>query len=68
MSSFGELEYACSTDRPVKGTNKIPKYLDWNTNIVSKTPFPITEYQPIYFISESLESVSEKIKEYCKIN
>ena len=63
LSSFGEIEYACSNKME---NRKKPKYLEWDTEKVCNTAFPITEYQPIYFISENLENVRDKISKFCK--
>jgi phenylalanine-4-hydroxylase len=35
LSSFGELEYACSPVRPAGGTNDWPKYVPWDPFVVS---------------------------------
>ncbi|KAK3712745.1 hypothetical protein QZH41_013197 [Actinostola sp. cb2023] len=53
LSSFGELKY-CLTDEPLK------KPLDPETT--ANTEYPITSYQPIYFVAESFKSAREKLK------
>ncbi|XP_031555395.1 phenylalanine-4-hydroxylase-like isoform X2 [Actinia tenebrosa] len=55
LSSFGELQYALS-DKP----DKRPLELDKTT--VQK--YPITSYQPIYFVAESFKSARDKIREF----
>ena len=68
LSSFGELEYSCSPDRclaselpscsssifrrPAGGTNDRPEIRNWDPKEAGVTEFPITTYQPIYFIAQ----------------
>lgn len=66
LSSYGELEYACSKKRPNGDNNKLPEYRKWDPNEASKVPFPITEYQPIYFVADNLKDASNKIFNFCK--
>lgn len=51
LSSFGELSY-CMTDQP--------KRLSFDPNIASDTSYPITEYQPVYFVAESFPMPRKK--------
>lgn len=53
MSSFGELEYACK-DYDSKSDENKPIYYAWDPNDASITTYPITTYQPKYFVAESL--------------
>jgi len=55
LSSYGELEY-CLTDKP--------KLLPFDAKIASVTKYPITEYQPLYFVAESFASAKEKVREF----
>jgi len=66
LSSFGELEYSCSPDRPAGGTDERPELRPWNPQEASMTSFPITTYQPIYFVAESLEDATVKMRQYCE--
>ncbi|CAJ1029920.1 putative Biopterin-dependent aromatic amino acid hydroxylase [Leishmania utingensis] len=53
LSSSGELEYALS-DKP----ERVP----WNPTVASITPFPITKYQPRYFVAESFPDAQHKLE------
>ncbi|KNC85096.1 phenylalanine-4-hydroxylase [Sphaeroforma arctica JP610] len=55
LSSFGELEY-CLTDKP--------KLLDFDPKTTSLTKYPVTEFQPTYFVAESFEDAKKKLKEF----
>lgn len=55
LSSFGELQY-CMTDEPKK--------MPFDPAIVSVTKYPITEYQPLYFVTESFEDAKKKLIEF----
>jgi phenylalanine-4-hydroxylase len=42
LSSFGEMEYACSPTRPAGGVDHWPRYLPWEPSVVrapSHIPF-----------------------------
>lgn len=52
LSSFGELEY-CLSDKPEIRLFDPPK--------TALQSYPITEYQPIYYVTESFESAKEKM-------
>lgn len=52
LSSFGELEY-CLTDKP--------QLKDFDPDVTGLQKYPITQYQPIYFIAESFESAIDKM-------
>lgn len=55
LSSFGELQY-CLTDKPEKRVFEPAK--------TAEQQYPITEFQPVYFIAESFESAKQKMREY----
>lgn len=55
LSSFGELQY-CLTDKPEKRPFEPTKTADQT--------YPITEYQPVYFVADSFASAKQKMKEY----
>lgn len=57
MSSFGELEY-CRTDEP--------KILPFQPSVTSVTEYPITTYQPTYFVTESFEDAKRLVSEFAK--
>jgi phenylalanine-4-hydroxylase len=64
LSSFGELEFACSPEHPTSGggLDVPPTYLDWDPDSASKQEFPITTYQPTYFVADTL--MDAKLKMY----
>jgi phenylalanine-4-hydroxylase len=66
LSSFGELEYACSTSRPGGGVDTFPEYLPWDPATAATRAYPITTYQPAYFVAESLQDAKIKMREYCE--
>ncbi|KAL7561957.1 hypothetical protein ACA910_022512 [Epithemia clementina (nom. ined.)] len=78
LSSFGELEYACgsTSDPKVVAANKgedsaslnqaPPTVKPWDPDVASRQEFPITTYQPIYFIAESLEDAKQKMRQFCE--
>jgi len=53
LSSFGELEY-CLTDKPV--------FKPFDPEITGKTEYPITQYQPTYFVTESFQKMKEQMR------
>jgi phenylalanine-4-hydroxylase len=69
LSSFGELEYACrdyeQTDGSLDESDR-PKFLPWDPEVAANQEFPITTYQPIYFVSDSLQDTKIKMRQYCE--
>eukprot|EP01133_Synstelium_polycarpum_P014088 gene14088-16610_t len=57
LSSFGELEY-CLSDKPEKRP--------FNPFETCKTEYPITTYQPVYFVADSFQSAKDKMKEFAE--
>ncbi|XP_048578744.1 phenylalanine-4-hydroxylase isoform X2 [Nematostella vectensis] len=55
LSSFGELQY-CLTDEPKKYPLEPEK--------TSVQKYPITQYQPVYFIADSFLSARNKVREF----
>lgn len=53
LSSFGELQYALSGK---------PELREFDPIKTGEQKYPITEYQPVYFVAESFESSKEKMK------
>ena len=52
LSSFGELEY-CLSDKP-----EIREFDPTKTGV---TEYPITQYQPVYYVTESFEDAQRKM-------
>jgi phenylalanine-4-hydroxylase len=77
LSSFGELEYACgggggtTNGKDVRDpTNFVssslsPMYLPWDPHHAAQQEFPITTYQPIYYVADSILDALEKLKLFC---
>uniref|UniRef100_A0A8C8CKK7 phenylalanine 4-monooxygenase n=1 Tax=Oncorhynchus tshawytscha TaxID=74940 RepID=A0A8C8CKK7_ONCTS len=55
LSSFGELQY-CLTDKP-----KIQPFDPAKTSLQK---YPITEFQPIYFVAESFDDAKERVRKF----
>ncbi|XP_033888227.3 phenylalanine-4-hydroxylase isoform X1 [Acipenser ruthenus] len=55
LSSFGELQY-CLTNKP-----EIQPFEPEKTALQA---YPITEFQPIYFVAESFEDAKEKVRKF----
>ncbi|TST22556.1 Phenylalanine-4-hydroxylase [Bagarius yarrelli] len=55
LSSFGELQY-CLSDKP--------KLLPFEPEKTSIQKYPITEFQPVYYVAESFEDAKEKVRKY----
>jgi len=76
LSSFGEMEWAChsSPSDEVRENGGIkrdypelrnPKLLPFDAFLASTLPYPITTYQPTYFVGDSVEHVRQSIVRYC---
>ena len=65
LSSFGELEYSCSPTRPAGGTDQVPVYEPWDPFRAAVQEYPITTYQPKYFVAESLGDAKDRMLEFC---
>jgi len=57
LSSFGEMEYALSGE---------PELLPFDPAVTCETEYPITTYQPKYFVTESFEDAKLKLKDFAK--
>ncbi|EKX48603.1 hypothetical protein GUITHDRAFT_157502 [Guillardia theta CCMP2712] len=66
LSSFGELEYACSPTRPAGGKLEAPAIEAWDPWVAAHRSYPITEYQPTYFCAESLQEAKERMRDFCE--
>jgi phenylalanine-4-hydroxylase len=64
LSSFGELEFACADDHP--GADEPPKIKDWDPAVAATQAFPITKYQPVYFLASSLGDAKQRMREFCE--
>jgi phenylalanine-4-hydroxylase len=57
---------AQAEEKNATGGPKKPKLLAWDPLVASKTTYPITTYQPIYFVAESLADAKEKMRHFCQ--
>ena len=57
LSSFGELEHARSGAAQVR---------PWQPEMAAAQPFPITRYQPLYFVADSLHDAKARMREFCE--
>lgn len=55
LSSYGELEYSLSG---------APKVLPFEPMVTGDQEYPITEYQPVYFLAESFEDAQQRLREF----
>ncbi|KAI8986037.1 Biopterin-dependent aromatic amino acid hydroxylase-domain-containing protein [Pilobolus umbonatus] len=55
LSSFGELEYSFSSK---------PQLLPFDPAKTAVQTYPITEFQPIYFVAESFKDAQEKVRDF----
>ncbi|CAH0390475.1 unnamed protein product [Bemisia tabaci] len=57
LSSFGELQY-CLSDQP--------ELKPFEPDVTGLQKYPITNYQPLYFVAESFEDSTEKMRKFAK--
>ncbi|KAI3642540.1 hypothetical protein MP228_012095 [Amoeboaphelidium protococcarum] len=55
LSSFGELEYC---------VGKEPKLLPFDPEKAAVTDYPITQYQPQYYVAESFRDATDKVRQF----
>ncbi|TPP56589.1 Tryptophan 5-hydroxylase 1 [Fasciola gigantica] len=55
LSSYGELQYCLSAE---------PKRLEFDPVRTSVQPYPITQYQPVYFVAENFENAKKRLREF----
>lgn len=69
LSSFGELKY-CLSDVPVEGSDgkmkSPPAYQPFEPKVTCIQKYPITDYQPVYFVTESFEQAKKQMREFAK--
>lgn len=64
LSSFGELSYACQVNQ--EPNDPKPQYRPWDPEEASVTTYPICNYQPTYFVAESMHDAKLKLREFCE--
>ncbi|CAN0432759.1 unnamed protein product [Lampetra planeri] len=57
LSSFGELEFALSGE---------PEYRAFEAEAAALQPYQDQTYQPVYFVSDSLEDAKDKLRQYAQ--
>eukprot|EP00041_Stephanoeca_diplocostata_P015487 m.295815 g.295815 ORF g.295815 m.295815 type:complete len:456 (+) comp20051_c0_seq1:80-1447(+) len=57
LSSFGELEY-CLSDKP--------KLEPFDPKVTGVRDYPITEFQPTYFVADSFETAKKQMREFAR--
>ena len=60
LSSVGELERACASGLPDTA------FKPWNPDAAAREPYPITEFQPCYFVADSLQDAKTKMQDFCR--
>ena len=55
LSSFGELEY-CLSDKP--------EHRPFEPEKTAVTEYPITTFQPVYYIADSFKDAQEKVRDF----
>ena len=58
LGSFGELKYCLG------GDEEKPEYIDWKPEVAGVTEYPITTFQPKYFVADSFKDAKHKMQEY----
>ena len=65
LSSFGELEYSMGLGKPKEeGGDGKPQVLDWDPFVAGETNYPITTYQPLYFVAKSFLHAQRSMREF----
>ena len=59
LSSFGELEHACATTSDAT-------FVAWDPAVAALQEYPVTEYQPVYFVAESLQDAKIRMRGFCE--
>lgn len=62
LSSFGELEYACGGRAGASG----PEFRPWEPERAAVQAYPITTYQPVYYVAESLADAKARMRAFCE--
>jgi len=72
LSSFGEMEWSSShtpsqecRDSGSMSHQERPVLKPLDPAVAAKEPYPITTYQPVFFVAESLTDAKRKISTFC---
>jgi len=71
LSSFGELEWACGAGAGEgasagAGAAKGPEFRAWDPARAAAQAYPITTYQPVYFVADSLADAKTRMRAFCE--
>nr|CAD2129802.1 unnamed protein product [Meloidogyne enterolobii] len=55
LSAYGELKYACSNE---------PEHEPFNPEITSLRPYVDSDYQPVYFVADSIKKALEDVRSF----
>ena len=61
LSSFGELKYSLGMDPEAK-----PELRKFDPFATAKQTYPITTYQPIYYVAESFQDMKTQMKHFSR--
>ena len=64
LSSFGEMEHAMGIITAGQQDQSKSKYLPWDPAVASETEYPITTYQPTYFVANGLADAKAKMRQF----
>ena len=59
LSSVGELEHAC-------GAASSASFAPWEPQRAANQTYPVTEYQPLYFVAKSLHDAKARMRAFCE--
>eukprot|EP00668_Euglena_longa_P016401 GGOE01020653.1.p3 GENE.GGOE01020653.1~~GGOE01020653.1.p3 ORF type:complete len:118 (-),score=27.24 GGOE01020653.1:564-917(-) len=63
LSSVGELSYALSKEQAY---DYFPEYRPWDPFLAAQQPYPITRYQPVYFVADSFQRATEQMESFIR--
>eukprot|EP00667_Euglena_gracilis_P009678 EG_transcript_9836 len=63
LSSVGELTYALSKEQVY---DYLPEYRPWDPFQAAEQPYPITRYQPVYYVAGSFRRAAEQLQEFIR--
>ncbi len=63
LSSTGELVHACDT---AESDTRKCEFRKWDATAAAEQDFPITNYQPVYFVADSLQQGKASMSQYAR--
>ena len=49
-----------------EGAEQPPQFKPWEPHVAAHQDFPITTYQPVYFVAESVQDAKQRMRTYCE--